>query len=84
MKNFKLMQVVPSLKSGGVEQGTIDVANYLAKFKIKNFITSNGGPMLSYLDKKYVDHNTLPVHSKNFFIMPFIARKLDKIIEIKM
>ena len=66
MKNFKLMQVVPSLKSGGVEQGTIDVANYLAKFKIKNFITSNGGPMLSYLDKKYVDHNTLPVHSKNF------------------
>ena len=29
MKNFNLLQIVPSLDSGGVEQGTIDVANFL-------------------------------------------------------
>ena len=35
MKKFNLMQVVPSLQSGGVEQGTIDVANYLSEIEIK-------------------------------------------------
>ena len=30
MKELRLLQVLPSLKSGGVEQGTIDVANYIA------------------------------------------------------
>ena len=40
MKKFNLMQVVPSLQSGGVEQGTIDVANYLAETEINNYIAS--------------------------------------------
>ena len=80
MKKINLMQVVPSLQSGGVEQGTIDVANYLAKTEIKNYIASHGGQMLSYLNKRYVEHYTMPVHSKNFLLMPFVARKMNKII----
>ena len=75
MKKFNLMQVVPSLQSGGVEQGTIDVANYLAETEINNYIASGGGQMLSYLNKRYVEHYTMPVHSKNFLLMPFVARK---------
>ena len=35
MNNFNLIQILPELKSGGVEQGTIDVANFLASKKIK-------------------------------------------------
>ena len=31
MENFNLLQIVPSLNSGGVEQGTIDVANFLGE-----------------------------------------------------
>ena len=31
MKNFNLLQVLPELESGGVEQGTIDLANYLGQ-----------------------------------------------------
>ena len=80
MKKFNLMQVVPSLRSGGVEQATIDVANYLAETEIKNYIVSCGGQMLSYLSKRYVEHHTMPVHSKNFILMPFVARKMNKII----
>ena len=83
MNKFKLMQILPSLRSGGVEQGTIDVANYLASLEMKNFICSNGGQMVSYTNKKYVDHYNLPVHSKNFFWMPFIANKLNKICNSK-
>ena len=53
MKIFNLMQIVPSLHSGGVEQGTIELSNYLASLKIRNFIISNGGNLLSYLNKQY-------------------------------
>ena len=33
MSSFNLVQIIPSLDSGGVERGTIDVANFLAKKK---------------------------------------------------
>lgn len=80
MKKFKLMQILPSLRSGGVEQGTLDVANYLASLDIKNYICSNGGQMLSYLNKQKVEHYNLPVHSKNFLTKPFVASKINNII----
>lgn len=83
MKNFNLMQIIPALESGGVEQGTIDVCNYLAEKEIKNVIISNGGKLLSLLDNKYVSHYKLPVHSKNFIKMPFIAKKINKILQEK-
>ncbi len=81
MKIFNLMQIVPSLQSGGVEQGTVDLSNYLASLKIRNFIISNGGNLLSYLNKQYVDHSILPVHSKNFFKMPFTAKKINNLLK---
>ena len=77
MKKFKLIQILPSLRSGGVEQGTLDVANYLASLEFKNYICSNGGDMLSYLNKKYVEHLQLPVNSKFFINFPFLAKKLN-------
>ena len=81
MKKFNLMQVLPALKSGGVEHGSIDLANYLASLNIQNHITSSGGPLISHLKKKYVQHNLLKVNSKNFILMPFIAKKLNKLIK---
>ena len=69
MKDLKLLQIVPSLESGGVEQGTVDVANYIASQGINSFITSSGGKMLSQLDRKLVQHIILPLHSKNIFTM---------------
>lgn len=81
MKNFNLVQIVPSLESGGVEQGTIDLANYLASINIKNYTISNGGKMLSYLNKKNVKNFILPVNSKNFLKMPFLGKKINLIIK---
>ena len=80
MTKFNLLQIIPSLNSGGVEQGTLDLANYLSESNTKNLIISNGGSMLSYLNKKNVYHYKLPVHSKNFFKMPFVAKKINEII----
>tara|TARA_Y100000590_G_C15648366_1_gene987807 strand:+ start:222 stop:1352 length:1131 start_codon:yes stop_codon:yes gene_type:complete len=81
MKNFNLLQILPSLESGGVEKGTVDLANFLAAQNINSYIISNGGKMRSYLNKKNVTHITLPVHSKNFLKMPITARKINTIIK---
>ena len=56
MKNFNLLQVLPELESGGIEQGTIDLANYLGNKKVGSFIVSNGGKMEVLLDSKNVKH----------------------------
>ncbi len=82
MSSFNVAQILPSLSSGGVERGTIEVSNYLSKLKIKNYIISNGGSLENELNKNYTKHFQLSVHSKNFFHYPFIANKLNNIIEI--
>ena len=80
MKKFNLLQIVPSLDSGGVEQGTIDLANYLAKLEYNNLIVSNGGKLTTCLNNKFVKHLKLPVHSKNFLKQPFVAKKINSLI----
>ena len=69
MKDLKLLQVIPSLESGGAEQGTIDVANYIAEQGYESFVASRSGRMLNQLNRKSVKHLDLPVHSKNPFVM---------------
>ena len=80
MSSFNVAQILPSLDSGGVERGTIEVANYLSELNLKNNIISNGGRLIKEIDKNYTDHFQLPVNSKNFFIYPLIANQLKKII----
>ena len=61
MSSFNLVQIVPSLDSGGVERGTVDVANFLAQKQIKNFIITSGGKMIKELDDNLVHVHQLPV-----------------------
>ena len=69
MKKFNLIQIIPSLNSGGAEQGTIDVANYLAALKNQNYIVSSGGNMLQNLKEDFIQHykiwqcNTTIIHT---------------------
>ena len=81
MSSFNLVQIVPSLDSGGVERGTVDVANFLAEKKIQNFIITSGGKMIKELDERFIHVHQLPVASKNFFSYPFIGRKINKFIK---
>jgi len=81
MSSFNLVQIVPSLDSGGVERGTVDVANFLAEKKIQNFIITSGGKMIKELDNNFIHVHQLPVDSKNFFSYPLIGRKINKFIK---
>ncbi len=81
MSSFNLVQIVPSLDSGGVERGTVDVANFLAEKKIHNFIITSGGKMIKELNKNFTHIHQLPVDSKNFFYYPLIAKKINQFIK---
>ena len=81
MSSFNLVQIVPSLDSGGVERGTVDVANFLAEKKIQNFIITSDGKMIKELDNNFIHVHQLPVDSKNFFSYPLIGRKINQFIK---
>ncbi len=71
-----VLQVLPELETGGVETGTIEIASALQEKGIKNFVASQGGRMVYELEKIGVDHLSLPLKSKNYFIMKKNAKLL--------
>ena len=78
---MKVLQVLPAMQGGGVERGTIEIANYLTQNGIENIVVSGGGRLISDLDKIGVKHITLDVGSKNpikFFRNIYRFRKLVK------
>ncbi len=81
MTSKTIMQVLPSLKQGGVEVGTIEIATALQKANIPNIVVSSGGPMVEQLKKIGVKHITLPVHTKNPFKIWKNSKKLAKIAQ---
>ncbi|MBQ4471735.1 MAG: glycosyltransferase family 4 protein [Alphaproteobacteria bacterium] len=74
-----IAQILPSLKQGGVETGTIEIAAALQKAKIPNIVISSGGPMVAQLNRLGVPHITLPVQSKNPIKMWLNSKKIAKV-----
>jgi glycosyltransferase involved in cell wall biosynthesis len=60
-----VLQVVPSLVSGGVERGTIEIATALAAAGWTAYVASAGGPMERELARAGIEHIHLPLASKN-------------------
>jgi glycosyltransferase involved in cell wall biosynthesis len=60
-----VLQVLPSLVSGGVERGTIDVAQALVKAGWRALVVSQGGPLVRELDRAGAEHIVLPLNTKN-------------------
>jgi glycosyltransferase involved in cell wall biosynthesis len=81
--NYKqpvILQVLPELRSGGVERGTIEIAGAIARAGGKSLVASRGGPMAGQLQKIGATHITLPLASKNPFVMWLNALRLARII----
>ena len=66
-----VLQVIPSLVSGGVERGTVDLARALADAGWTAIVASAGGPMERELARAGATHVTLPLASKN----PLVIRR---------
>lgn len=68
-----VLQVLPSLEvgGGGVERSALDVAEALSLAGKKNVVASSGGRHVPELERRGAVHVTLPLASKN----PFVIRR---------
>ncbi len=77
---FRVLQILPELRVGGVETGTVDLARYLAARGHHSVVVSNGGELVERLRKAGVVHHALPVHRKSLVSARRCARLLREII----
>ena len=74
-----VMQILPQLVTGGVERGTVDIAGAVIEGGGRSLVVSAGGPMEHELNRVGAEHFTLPVDSKNPWI---IKQNISRIAEL--
>lgn len=60
-----MLQVLPALGAGGVERGTIEIADALVREGFRAFVASAGGPLVARLEALGARHVTLPLATKS-------------------
>jgi glycosyltransferase involved in cell wall biosynthesis len=75
-----VLQVLPSLVSGGAERGTVELAGALVDAGWTSYVASAGGPLESEIARAGATHLTLPLASKNPLVMRRNAAKLARLI----
>jgi len=78
---MRILQILPELNVGGVETGTVDLAQYLTEHGHAAIVVSSGGPLASELEKMGIKHYRLPVHQKSLTTIWKSIQGLKKIIE---
>jgi glycosyltransferase involved in cell wall biosynthesis len=62
---MKIIQILPELNAGGVERGTLELADYLVAAGHEALVISHGGRLVADLERSGARHITLPVHRKS-------------------
>lgn len=75
-----IVQVLPELVRGGVERGTVEMAEAIIAAGGKAVVVSNGGPMERHLARCGAVHHRLPVNVKNPLQWASIRRRLGTIL----
>ena len=75
-----VLQVLPSLITGGVERGTIEIAQAIAEAEAVSLVASAGGPLVPAVQKAGGRHFQLPLLSKDPIGIWRNAAKLEAII----
>jgi len=75
-----VLQVVPSLVSGGAERGTIELSAALVGAGWTSYVASAGGPLEREIIRGGATHLTLPLASKNPLVMRRNAMALTQMI----
>ncbi len=79
-KNSKILQILPSLESGGVERGVVDLVKEIKNKGFTPFVMSCGGSMTYLLKESKIEHITLDVKTKNPFKIFCNIKKIAKFI----
>jgi glycosyltransferase involved in cell wall biosynthesis len=75
-----ILQVLPALNSGGVEQGVIDLNAAIVKAGGRSIVVSSGGSRVHEITKAGGTHIVMPVHSKSPLTLAGNIRRLRKVI----
>lgn len=75
-----VLQVLPGLVTGGAERGAVDVAAALAAEGWTSLVASSGGPMVREVERAGAVHITLPLDSKNPFVLRANIERLGQVI----
>ena len=76
-----VMQVLPSLVTGGVERGTVDVTQALTDAGWRAIVVSKGGPMAHEVSRAGGIHIELPIGRKNPLTAMWITHRLEELNE---
>ncbi len=75
-----VLQVLPALgAAGGVERGTVEIADAIVDAGGRAIVASAGGPLVHDLDRVGAEHVTLPLQSKNPVT---IWRNIDRLAQV--
>jgi glycosyltransferase involved in cell wall biosynthesis len=75
-----VLQVLPSLVTGGVERGTVEIAQAVAEAEATALVASAGGPLVSQIERAGGTHITLPLTTKSPFGIWRNAAALEALI----
>jgi glycosyltransferase involved in cell wall biosynthesis len=75
-----VLQVLPSLGTGGVERGTVEIARALAAAGWRALVASAGGPMVRDVERAGASHIVLPLDSKNPLVMWRNVARLEELV----
>ena len=76
-----IVQILPALNRGGVERGTVEVADAIVKNGWKSVVISNGGLLTSQLKRVGATVYEVPVHCKNPFLWGSARRQVKRILQ---
>ncbi|ANK81824.1 MAG: glycosyl transferase [Rhizobiales bacterium NRL2] len=79
--SLTVLQVLPALETGGVERGTVDMAEALVAAGHRALVVSTGGSMVRQLTRVGAEHVELPVRSKNPLAIWRNIGRLARLIE---
>jgi len=77
-KKLNILQILPDLESGGVERGTLEIAEYLVKKGHNSYVVSSGGRLVNKLIEGGSVHFHLPIGKKS----PVALLSIYKLLKI--
>lgn len=75
-----VLQVLPSLVTGGVERGTVEIAQAIVEAEATALVASAGGPLVRQIERAGGEHIALPLTTKSPFGIWRNAAALEALI----
>ena len=69
MRKLKIIQILPSLNTGGVERGVLDFNKYLVAKGHQSYVISNGGRQVKNLIDEGGEHIHMQISNKSLLTL---------------